>query len=156
MHYRIATRSCVDPGMPSPELDSYRTRARDSDGSGGKAGWLLMFRRILRKKYRRAVGTHTELTRIQQAGFRLCHQRDGRAGRIRRPDQGTDHYGPAGAAVARATPPHPPGPQDRSVATHATSGALASSRDALRADSDLRAYGPCHRRDGTVATPVLQ
>ena len=35
------------------------------------------------------------------------------------------------------------------------SGALASSRDALRADSDLRAYGPCHRRDGTAGTPEL-
>ena len=43
----------------------------------------------------------------------------------------------------------------KSVATTATSGALASSRDALRADSDLRAYGPCHRRDGTSDTPEL-
>ncbi len=41
------------------------------------------------------------------------------------------------------------------VATYATSGALASSRDALRADSDLRAYGPCHRSDGTAGTPEL-
>ena len=41
------------------------------------------------------------------------------------------------------------------VATYATSGALASSRDALRADLDLRAYGPCHRRDGTADTPEL-
>ncbi len=41
------------------------------------------------------------------------------------------------------------------VATCATSGALASSRDALRADSDLRAYGPCHRRDGTAGTAEL-
>ncbi len=40
-------------------------------------------------------------------------------------------------------------------ATYATSGALASSRDALRADSDLRAYGPCHQRDGTADTPEL-
>ena len=39
--------------------------------------------------------------------------------------------------------------------TYATSGALASSRDALRADSDLRAYGPCHRRDCTADTPEL-
>ncbi len=36
------------------------------------------------------------------------------------------------------------------VATYATSGALASNRDALRADSDLRAYG--HQRDGTAGT----
>ncbi len=43
----------------------------------------------------------------------------------------------------------------RSVATYATSGALASSRDTLRADSDLRAYGSCHRRDGTAGTPEL-
>ncbi len=34
------------------------------------------------------------------------------------------------------------------VATYATSGALASSRDALRADSDLRAYG--HAIGGTA------
>ncbi len=40
-------------------------------------------------------------------------------------------------------------------ATCATSGACASSRDALRADSDLRAYGPCHRRHGTAGTPEL-
>jgi hypothetical protein len=32
---------------------------------------------------------------------------------------------------------------------------FASSRDALRADSDLRAYWPCHRRDGTAGTPEL-
>ncbi len=38
---------------------------------------------------------------------------------------------------------------------HATSGALASSRGALRAYLDLRAYGPCHRRDGTAGTPEL-
>jgi hypothetical protein len=36
------------------------------------------------------------------------------------------------------------------LAHDATSGALASSRDALRADSDLRAYGPCHQRDCTA------
>ena len=29
------------------------------------------------------------------------------------------------------------------------------SRDALRAYSDLRAYWPCHRRDGTAGTPEL-
>ncbi len=39
--------------------------------------------------------------------------------------------------------------------TYATSGALASSRDALRADSDLRAYWSCHQRDGTADTPEL-
>ncbi len=33
--------------------------------------------------------------------------------------------------------------------------ACASSRDALRADLDLRAYGPCHRRDCTAGTPKL-
>ena len=41
------------------------------------------------------------------------------------------------------------------VTQYATSGALASSRDALRADSDLRAYRPCRRRDGTAGTPGL-
>jgi hypothetical protein len=40
----------------------------------------LLFRRILRKKYRRAVGTHYGPTRTRQAGFSLCHRRDGRAG----------------------------------------------------------------------------
>ncbi len=39
--------------------------------------------------------------------------------------------------------------------TYVKSGALASSRDSLRADSDLRAYGPCHQRDGTAGTPEL-
>jgi hypothetical protein len=34
------------------------------------------------------------------------------------------------------------------VAPYATSGASASCRDTLGADSDLRAYGTCHRRDG--------
>ena len=43
------------------------------------------------------------------------------------------------------------------VATYATSGALASSRDTLRANWDLRAYWPCHRtpRDCTAGTPEL-
>jgi hypothetical protein len=41
------------------------------------------------------------------------------------------------------------------VTPYATSGALASSRDAIRADSDQRAYGPCYRRDGTVGTQEL-
>ncbi len=38
------------------------------------------------------------------------------------------------------------------VVQYATSGAYAISRDALWADSDLRApgYRPCHRRDGTA------
>ena len=35
---------------------------------------------MLRKNYRRAVGTHYGPTRIRWAGFSLCHQRDGRAG----------------------------------------------------------------------------
>ena len=39
-----------------------------------------MFRRILRKECRRAVGTHYGPTRIRQAEFSLCHWRDGRAG----------------------------------------------------------------------------
>ena len=50
---------------------------------------------------------------------------------------------------------HPAKMPCRLVATYATSGACTSSRDALRADSDLRAYGPCHRRDGTADTPEL-
>jgi hypothetical protein len=40
------------------------------------------------------------------------------------------------------------------VTPYATSGALGSSRDALLADSDLRAYRPCHR-DGTAGTLEL-
>ena len=43
----------------------------------------------------------------------------------------------------------------RHVTPFATSGALASSRDALQTVSDLRAYRPCHRRDGTAGTPEL-
>ncbi len=39
------------------------------------------------------------------------------------------------------------------VAPYATSGAHGCSLDALQADSDLRANGPCHRRDGTAGTP---
>jgi hypothetical protein len=39
-----------------------------------------VFRLILRKKYRRAVGTHYGLTRMHQAGFSPRYQRDGRAG----------------------------------------------------------------------------
>ena len=39
-----------------------------------------MFRHILRKKYRRAVGTHCGPTRMHQAGFSPRHRRDGRAG----------------------------------------------------------------------------
>ena len=42
-----------------------------------------------------------------------------------------------------------------SVAPYATTGALASSWDALLADSDLRAYRPCHRRDCTAGTLEL-
>ena len=64
-----------------------------------------VFRRILRKKYRRAVGTHYGPTRIRQAGFSLCHRRDGRAGTtILQPVSASDDrtkallsdYGPAG------------------------------------------------------------
>jgi hypothetical protein len=33
--------------------------------------------------------------------------------------------------------------------------AYASSRDALRAESDHRAYRPCHRKDGTAGIPEL-
>ncbi len=36
-----------------------------------------------------------------------------------------------------------------------TSGGYANSRDALLANSDLLAYKPCHRRDGTAGTPEL-
>jgi hypothetical protein len=64
-----------------------------------------MFRRILRKKYRRAVGTHYGPTRIRQAGFSICHGRDGRAGTtilqlVSAPDDRIktllSDYGPAG------------------------------------------------------------
>ncbi len=64
-----------------------------------------VFRRILRKKYRRAVGTHYWPTRIRRAGSSLCHRRDGRAGTtilqiVSAPDVRTKalptDYGPAG------------------------------------------------------------
>ena len=63
-----------------------------------------MFCRLLRKKYRRAVGTHYGPTRIRYVGFSLCHQRDGRAGTtilqpVSTPDDRTEallsDYGPA-------------------------------------------------------------
>ena len=41
------------------------------------------------------------------------------------------------------------------VPPYVTSGASASGREALRADSDLRAYRPCHRKDGSAGTPEL-
>ena len=70
-------------------------------------------------------------TRIQQARFSLCHRRDGRAGTtilqlVSTSDDWTKaliiDYGPAGAAGARATPPHPPEPQDRSTGLRAGGG----------------------------------
>ncbi len=81
-----------------------------------------LFRRILRTKYRRAVGTHYGPTRMHQAGFSPRHRRDGRAGTtilllvsafFDRTKALISDYGPAGAAGTWATPPHPPGPQDR-------------------------------------------
>jgi hypothetical protein len=90
--------------------------------------WSLLFRRILRKMYRRAVGMPYGPTRIRQAGFSLCHRRDGRAGttilqRVSACDDRTkaliSDYGPAGAPGARATPPNPPEPQDRSTGLRA-------------------------------------
>ncbi len=38
---------------------------------------------------------------------------------------------------------------------YSTAGAVASSRDTLRADPDLRAYRPCHMRDGTAGDSEL-
>ncbi len=88
----------------------------------------ILFRHILRKKYRLAVGTHYGRTRIQQAGFSLRHRRDGRAGTtilqlVSASDDRTkaliSDYGLARAAGARATPQHPQGPQDRSTGLRA-------------------------------------
>ncbi len=65
----------------------------------------FLFRHILRKKYGRAVGTRYGPTRIRQAGFSLCHRRNGRAGTtilqlVSEPDVRTkalpSDYGPAG------------------------------------------------------------
>ena len=39
-----------------------------------------VFRLILRKEYRQAVGTHYGQTRIRQSEFSLCHRRNSRAG----------------------------------------------------------------------------
>jgi hypothetical protein len=64
-----------------------------------------LFRLILRKEYRRAVGTHYGQTRIRKAAFSLCRRRDGRAGTtilqlVLHPTAGPRHfpsdYGPAG------------------------------------------------------------
>jgi hypothetical protein len=54
--------------------------AQDRGIADSDASTFFKFRRILRKEYRRAVGTHYGQTRIRQAEFSLCHQRDGRAG----------------------------------------------------------------------------
>jgi hypothetical protein len=54
--------------------------AQDRGIADSDASTFFKFRRILRKKYRRAVGTHYGQTRIRQAEFSLCHRRDGRAG----------------------------------------------------------------------------
>ena len=94
-----------------------------------------VFHSLLPKKYRRAVGTHYGPTRTRQAGFSLCHRRDCRAGttilklvsasddRTVRTEALISDYGAiarAGrAAGARATPPHPPEPQDRSAGLRA-------------------------------------
>ncbi len=49
------------------------------------------FRSMLRKTYRRAVGTDYGPTWIRQAGFSLCHRRDGRAG-TPHPTTGPRHF----------------------------------------------------------------
>ncbi len=110
----------------------------------------LLSHRILRKEYGRAVGTHCRPTRMHQAGFSLRYRRDGRAPTslcLLRPDQALlSNFGPAGAAGARATPPHPPGPQDR-LREYGPDGAAGSRRRAvgtagpsqgLRADREQR------------------
>ncbi len=61
---------------------------------------LFMFRLILRKEYRRAVGTHYGPTRIRLASFSLCHRRvwqSGRAGTmmlqlVSHPTTGPRHF----------------------------------------------------------------
>ncbi len=87
-----------------------------------------VFRRILRKKYRRAVRTHHGPTWIQQARYSLSHGRDCSAGTtilqlVSASDDRTkaliSDYGSVRAAGARATLQHPPGPQDRSTGLRA-------------------------------------
>jgi hypothetical protein len=93
-----------------------------------RAVCVSLRRSILRKKYRLAVGTHYGPSWRHQAGFSLRHRRDCRAGTTILQlvsafyDQTKaliSDYGPAGAAGAWATPPHPPGPQDRSAGQQA-------------------------------------
>ncbi len=84
---------------------------------------MRVFRRILRKEYRRAVGTHYGPTRIHQAEFSLCHRRDGRAGTTilqivsasyNRTKALQSDYGPAGLLEQGQRPrQHPLEPQDR-------------------------------------------
>jgi hypothetical protein len=78
-----------------------------------------------------SVETKYGQTRIRQARFILRHRREGRAGTtilqlVSTSDDWTKaliiDYGPAGAAGARATPPHPPEPQDRSTGLRAGGG----------------------------------
>jgi hypothetical protein len=118
--YRLQPDSCnvrwdYAPGVRLGLLESTTHRWT------GQLGPRL-FRRILREKCRRAVGTHA---RIQQARFSLCHRRDGRAGNtilptnlcIRRPDHLISDCWPARLLEQ--------GQRRRT-----------SCRDALRADSD--------------------
>ncbi len=86
-----------------------------------------MFHSILRKKYRRAVGTHNGPTRMHQAGFSPRSWRDCKAGTTimstilqltlafyDRTQALLSDYGPARAAGAWATPQHPLEQQDSS------------------------------------------
>jgi hypothetical protein len=92
---------------------------------------------------------------MHQAGFSPRHRRDGRAGTtiLRLVSASYDRtkalisdYGPAGAAEAWATPPHPPGPQDRSrdygpeeaAGSHRRAVGTAGPFQGLRADRGQR------------------
>ncbi len=76
---------------------------------------------------------------MHQAGFSPRHRRDGRAGTTILQLVSAlyywtqallSDYGPAGAAGAWATPPHPPGPQDR-LRDYGPDGAAGSRRRAV-------------------------
>ncbi len=103
-----------------------------------------MFRRILRKKYRRAVGTHYGPTRTRRAGFSLFHRRGGRAG----------------TTILQMSPHPTTGPRHFSVTTPAgllEQGQRRSIRRSRR--TVLRDYGPeeaassRHRAVGSTTGP---
>ena len=75
MAWAVARLMCQSRPVVRPESSSILPKSY-----AAKQAMPCLFRRTLRKKYRRAVGMHYGQTRIRQAEFSLCRRRDGRAG----------------------------------------------------------------------------